>query len=77
MKTATFNIDGMHCDACASNTKSLVESEPEVRMVSVSFKEGRARVYDPQAVGEERLIAAIQSPGLRVVDRTSAGEDGV
>ena len=55
MKTATFKIDGMNCDACANTIKSLVEREPGVRMVSVSFKEREARVlYNPQAVGEDR-----------------------
>jgi hypothetical protein len=26
-------------------------------------------LYDPQAVGEERLVEAIQKPGFRVVGR--------
>ena len=68
MKTITFKIEGMRCDGCADTIKTLIEKEPGVRMASVSFDEGQARIlYDPQAVGEDRLIAAIQKPGFRVV----------
>ena len=70
MKTTIFEIEGMNCDACANTIKSLVEKEPGVRMASVSFGDGQARVlYDPQSVAEERLVEAIQKPGFRVVGR--------
>jgi cation transport ATPase len=43
----------MNCDACANAIKNLVEKEPGVRIASVSFSDGNARVlYDPQAVAE-------------------------
>ena len=75
MRTTIFRIEGMNCDACANSIKSLVEKEPGVRMASVSFNERLARVlYDPQAVGEERLVDVIQEPGFRVVSRESASE---
>lgn len=70
MKTATFAIEGMHCDGCASTIKTVLEREPGVRMAAVSFAEGRARVlYDPQATAEHRLVAIIEKPGFRVVKR--------
>jgi copper chaperone len=71
MKTATFKIEGMHCDGCALTVKTLVEREPGVKAATVSFKEGEARVlYDPQAISEERLAATIEKTGYRaVVDR--------
>ena len=76
MKTTIFKIEGMNCDACANTIKSLVEKEPGVRMASVSFTDRQARVlYDPQAIQEDRLVAAIQKPGFRVVDREAAGEN--
>ena len=75
MKTTIFRIEGMNCDACANSIKSLVEREPGVRMASVSFSEQLARVlYDPQVIGEERLVDVIQQPGFRVVGREVAGE---
>ncbi len=70
MKTAIFKIEGMNCDACANTIKGLVEKEPGVRMATVSFDEGQARIlYDPQTVSEDRLVAAVQKPGFRVVER--------
>ncbi len=67
MKTATFKIEGMHCDGCAQTIKALVEREPGVKTAAVSFKDGEARVlYDPQAIAEDRLVTAIEKPGYRV-----------
>jgi len=68
MKTTTFKIEGMNCDACANTIKKLVEKEPGVRMAEVSFDKRQARVlYDPKSVEAHRLIEAIQKPGFRVV----------
>lgn len=70
MKTTTFKIEGMNCNACANTIKKLVEKEPGVRMAEVSFDERSARVlYDPQSIEEERLVDTIQKPGFRVVAR--------
>lgn len=70
MKTATFKIEGMHCNGCADTVKALIEREPGVHMVAVSFEENRARIlYDPRAVGEDRLVAVVQQPGFRIVER--------
>jgi copper chaperone len=77
MKTSIFKIEGMNCDACANRIKGLVEKQTGVRMASVSFGDGQARVlYDPQSVDEEHLVATIQEPGFRVVGRNSVGEGG-
>jgi copper chaperone CopZ len=77
MKTTVFRIEGMNCDACASTIKGLVEKEPGVRMASVSFSDRQARVmYDPNAIGEDRLIDVIQRPGFRVVAREGIGQGG-
>jgi len=70
MKTATLKIEGMHCDGCANTIKALVERQPGVQMATVSFAEGQARIlYDPRAIGEDRLVAVVQQPGFRVVGR--------
>lgn len=75
MKTTIFRIEGMNCDACANSVKSLIEKEPGVRMAAVSFSERLARVlYNPQTVGEDRLVDVIQQPGFRVINREAAGE---
>ena len=67
MKTATFTIEGTHCDGCANTIKTLIERQPGVQMATVSFADHQARiVYDPRAVDELRLVAAIEKPGFRV-----------
>ena len=77
MKTTIFQIEGMACDSCANAIKSLVEKEPGVRIASVSFDDGIARVlYDPKAVAEDRLVDAIEKPGFIVVAAREAVDDG-
>lgn len=72
VKTATFKIDGMHCDGCARTIEALVSTEPGVRKASVSFKTHEARIlFDPQALGEDQLAAAIRKAGYYVVSRSS------
>ena len=67
MKTLMITIEGMHCDGCAETIKALLTVETGVKASSVSFKEGRARVlYDPAAVDEIRLVAAIEKGGYKV-----------
>ena len=67
MKTATFTIEGMHCDGCASTIKTLTERQPGVQMATVSFADRQARIlYDPSVIDEDRLVAAIEKPGFRV-----------
>jgi copper chaperone CopZ len=71
MKTTTFKIEGMNCGGCAETIKTLVEKQPGVQMATVSFDEGQARIlYDPQAIGDDRLVAVIQEPGFKVVGRS-------
>ncbi len=76
MKTATFKVEGMHCEGCAANIQSLLEHRAGVHKALASFKDGEARVlYDSNAVTEEQLIAAIENSGYRVVNR-NGGSDG-
>lgn len=67
MKTLAVTIDGMHCDGCAETIKALLTIETGVKAVNVSYPERRARVlYDPTAVGEAKLVAAIEKGGYKV-----------
>ncbi len=70
MKTATFKIDGMHCDGCAQTIKALVTTVPGVHAADVSFKDGQARIlYEPQTVTEDQLMKTIEKGGFRVPAR--------
>ena len=67
MKTLVATIEGMHCNGCAETIKALLATEAGVKAATVSFKEGRARVlYDPAAVDEKSLVAAIEKGGYKV-----------
>jgi copper chaperone CopZ len=71
MRTVTFKIDGMRCEACADTIKRRLAATAGVRAGDVSFKDGSARVlYQPEALGEEQLAALVERAGYRVVDRT-------
>jgi copper chaperone CopZ len=60
-------MEGMHCDGCVSTIKTLLERQPSVQMATASFADRQARIlYDPDATGEDRLVAAIEKPGFRV-----------
>jgi copper chaperone len=67
----TMKIEGMHCDGCAETIKAVVEREPGVKAVSVSFAGGEARIlYEPETTGPARLVAAVGRLGYRVTERT-------
>ena len=70
VKTATFRIDGMHCDGCARTIEALVSTEPGVRKATVSFERREARIlFDPQALSEDQLAAAIRKAGYSVASQ--------
>lgn len=72
MHSVTFRIEGMHCSGCAAAIALLLQRSAGVRRASASFDTGEARVfYDPAAVAEEDLAAAIERAGYRVASRSS------
>lgn len=72
MNTATFKIEGMHCDGCASNIQALLGKSAGVQKAAVSFKEGQARVlYEAKSITGDELAAVIEKAGYRVVQRSS------
>lgn len=71
MKTAIFKVEGMHCGGCARTITAVVSAEPGVQKTSVSFKTREARIlFDPRAVSEDRLEAAIRQAGYSVAGRS-------
>ena len=68
MKTTMFRIGGMRCDGCAETARTLLEREPGVKAVVVSFATAEARVlHDPVAAPADHLAALIRRPGFQVV----------
>ena len=68
MKTVFLQIEGMHCDGCAETIKALLDIVAGVKVSSVSFKDGSARVlYDPAVADEAKLVAAVEKGGYKVI----------
>ncbi len=73
MKNATFTIEGMQCTGCASTIQALLQGEAGVHKAAAQFETREARVlYDPAAVSEDQLAAAIEKAGFRVTDRRTS-----
>lgn len=77
MKSITLKIEGMHCEGCTATVKELLTREPGVKAASVSLEGREARVlFDPAAVGEDRLVAVVERPGYRVIGREASAREG-
>ena len=58
----------MHCDGCAETVRTLLEHEPGVKAVHVSFAAGQGRVlHDPVTAPAEHLVERIRQSGFQVV----------
>ena len=65
MNTMTLKIDGMSCDGCAERVTTLLEKEPGIRKVAVSFSTGEGQIsFNPQSVAEERIFEIITQAGF-------------
>ncbi|MDQ7039663.1 MAG: heavy metal translocating P-type ATPase [Rhodothermus sp.] len=64
-------VEGMECAACAVRIERRLRNVPGVRQASVNYATGEAAVtVDPEAVGLERLIAAVEDAGYGVRTET-------
>lgn len=66
----TLNLDGLHCSSCVKKVQAALRKLKGVSKVDVSLKENRAEIrYVNGSVSRERLIAAIEDSGYKVVDK--------
>lgn len=69
MKSATLNVEGMHCAGCAAIVRSRISTLTGVATAEVSFDTRQARVlYDPQEVDELQIAEVVRKLGYRVVE---------
>lgn len=62
--TVTYKVEGMTCDACASNIETSVGRVDGVLAVEASHKEGRAVVtYDAEKVKPGAIEAVVDGLG--------------
>ena len=61
---AELNVEGMHCDSCATEIKETLELTAGVHEVDVTFKRKTAIVdFDEATVQQSTLIKKIQDLG--------------
>lgn len=71
MKTVILKVNGMRCDGCAATLQTLLGTEEGVQNVTVSHKEGEARVlFDPGKTSTGQLISIARRPGFDVTEKT-------
>lgn len=70
MRTIVYEIEGMHCEGCASVVQALLKRSDGVREAAVSYAKREARVrFDPALASEGALADAISRLGYRVAGR--------
>ena len=74
--TATYEVRGMTCDACAANIQTSVGRIEGVLDAQVSYKDGKAEVtYDPGKVESGAIEAAVKDMGYSI-ERQAAERQG-
>ena len=75
MKTATFNITGMHCASCSSRNERTLKKLKGVRDATVNFATHSARVvFDEAVVSERTLHDVVIENGYQVLTPEFADE---
>ncbi|MFP4187927.1 MAG: heavy metal translocating P-type ATPase [Halobacteriales archaeon] len=72
---AFLSVEGMHCSACEVFIESRAEEREGVENVEASYASELVKmVYDPDAVGREDLVEAVDGFGYRAYDPEEGDE---
>lgn len=75
MKTATFDIAGMHCASCSTRNERALKKLLGVRDATVNLATRSARVvFDDAVISERRLHDVVVENGYQVLTPESAEE---
>jgi Cu+-exporting ATPase len=75
MKTATFNIGGMHCASCSARNERTLQKLMGVRDATVNLATHSARViFDESVVSEKTLHEAVIDNGYQILTAEFADE---
>ena len=75
MIKTTVKVDGMMCGMCESHVNDAVRNAIEVKKVSSSHKKGTTEILTEQPVDEEKVKAAIEAIGYKVLGITTGGAE--
>lgn len=71
MIKTTLKIEGMMCGYCESHINDSIRNNFEVNKVSSSHKKGTTEIISEQPIDENKLKAAIESDGYKVLSYDS------
>lgn len=61
-----YNIEGMHCGACATGIEMFLSNTEGVNSAKVSFEEKKAEVeYDETKASDEKIIKTVEEAGFK------------
>ncbi len=66
MVKKNYNIEGMHCGACATGIEMFLSNTEGIGSVKVLLEEKKAEVeYDENKLNDEKVIKAIEEVGFK------------
>lgn len=74
MKKITFNIEGMHCAACARAAQNSISKLDGVSEAQVNISDNIATVsFDESKVGEKEIFGAVKTAGFEPKEKKNKG----
>lgn len=68
IQNQTFNIEGMHCGACATGIQMYLSNTEGVKNITVDYNTKKAEVeYDEEKIKELDIVKNIEELGFKAV----------
>ena len=62
-----YNVEGMHCGACATGIQMLVSGEDGVKSIFVDYDTKKAEIeYDDVVINDEKIGKAVSKLGYTI-----------
>lgn len=71
MIKTTLKIDGMMCGHCEAHVNDTIRNSFDVKKVTSSHKKGTSEIISDQPLDAEKLKAAIEADGYKVLSSVS------
>ena len=72
MTKTELKIDGMMCDMCEAHVNDAIRRALPVKKVRADHKKGTAEILSAEPLDQERLFAAVEETGYRVLGVTQS-----
>lgn len=65
-----FNVEGMHCGACATSIQMLLSMQPGVKSASVDYDSKKGEMeYDADKAAFEDLVKVVEEVGYKIIKK--------